>query len=267
MNIIESMLRENTGSHFLDSGSAYGRNHERNAKRPAGAFDKEPEATIEFGAYSGNKPDIMVTISVYHFLKSRLSLAKNLDRRFKRFCDKPEHKSESYFSLAQSWLDHLASQGTEIEGLYGDSSPMTVNTYNGEDLLSQTIQYTLFKIEFTYYVILFVHGGCDVRGGYTTPRVFEVTASDPANLFDNARASIYCEDYEACGAFWDTENGCYWRREDGKGDEFDRLDQLEAIKAEDGAEWVRGKLLINADRTAACPCCGKRLGVSAFPGC
>lgn len=260
-NIFANMLRENTGRALLDSGDYYGRNWERNQKRPAKAFDLEPEATVEFGAYSGTKADIVASLSVYHFLRSRLTLAKNLDRRFRRFCDKPEHERSTYFALASEWLDHLAATGTEIKGLYGEREPMTVNTYNGEDLLSQVIQYTLFSIDETYYVILFIHGGCDVRGGYTRPRVFEVTASDPADMFDNARASIYCEDYEGCGAYWDTENGCYWRRESG---EFDRLDQLEVIKEADGATWERGKLLVREDRSAACPCCGKRLGISAF---
>jgi hypothetical protein len=249
--IIAKMLRENTGRHFMDSGDAYGRNWERNQGR---SFDGEPEATVDF------KYDIEVTINVYHFLKDRLTLSEKLDRKFKRFCNRPENADESYFALVAKFVDTL-----DASGLYGEGSPLTVNTYNGEDLLSQVIQFTLFRLDHTDYVILQIHGGADVRGGYTTPRVFEVNG-DATCMFDNARATIYCTgDRNACGAYWDTENGCSWHR-DGNYVGPGQLQDYDRTSEEKGETWEAGKLHVLADRSALCPCCGSPLKAAQWPG-
>lgn len=259
MNIIATMLRENTGANFLDSGSAYGRHHERNQGR---SFESEPEATADF------KYDVEVTINVYHFLKSRVTLAANLDRQFKRFSDREENRNDGWLAISDAWLKHLSSKGREISGLYGEGSPMVVNTYNGEDLLSQVLQFTLFRMDHTDYVLLQVHGGCDVRGGYTRPRVMEVNG-DACNMFDNARASIYCTgDQDKCGAYWDTENGCSWHREGNYGGTGaqTQLDKYDRTAEEKGETWEAGKLHVLADRSALCPCCGSPLKPAMFPG-
>lgn len=249
--ILSNMLRENTGRALCDSGDAYGRNWERNQSRN---FDKEPAATADF------KYDVEVTLNVYHWLADRLTFAEGLDRKFKRFCNREENKNESYLALMEMFAEKLGASG-----LYGDGSPMTVNTYNGEDLLSQVIQFTLFRLDHTDYVILQVHGGADVRGGYTRPRVFEVSG-DAANMFDNARATIYCTgDHDKCGAYWDTENGCSWHRDGnyvgpGQLQDYDRTDE------DKGETWEAGKLHVRSDRSALCPCCGSPLAPAAFPG-
>lgn len=252
--IIAGMLTENTGRHLLDSGSAYGRNWERNQRRQ---FENEPAATVDF------KYDVEVTLNVYHWLNDRLTLAPNMDRRFRRFCNRKEHENESYLNLMEMWANSLGASG-----LYGEGSPMTINTYNGEDLLSQVIQFTLFRLDFTDYVVLQVHGGCDVRGGYTRPRVFEVNG-DACGMFDNARASIYCTgDHDKCGAYWDTENGCSWHFQGNYGgsDAKTQLQDYDRTKEEDGQTWEAGKLHVLADRSALCPCCGSPLKAAPFPG-
>jgi len=253
MNLIAKMLRENTGSHFLDSGSAYGRNHERNQSRK---FEAEPQATADF------KYGVEVTVNLYHWLADRVVLAANLDRQFRRFCNR--HKDESYFALVPMWLKHLGDQGMEITGIYGEGEPVTVNTYNGEDLLSQTIQYTYFTLDHTSYVLLQVHGGCDVRGGYTMPRVFECSES----IFDNARATIYCTgDRDECGAYWDTDDTCHWYREGACGLGADtQLEAYERTEQDKGEVWEAGKLHVQSDRSALCPCCGSPLKPAMFPG-
>jgi len=261
--IIANMLKENTGRALMDSGDAYGRNYERNQSRQ---FDKEPSVTLDF------KYGIEATINVYHFLDSRLTLARDLDRKFQRFCARKEHENESYFSLVGMWLDTL----DQPRGLYGEGEPMTVNTYNGEDLLSQVIQYTLFRIDDTDYVILQVHGGCDVRGGYTKPRVFEVNG-DAACMFDNARATIYCTnrgkvaglfgEMEACGAYWDTENGHSWHREGNYASAGGtQLQDYDRTEEEKGESWEAGKLHVLKDRSALCPCCGAPLKADHMGG-
>lgn len=253
MNIFTSMLRENTGSHFLDSGSAYGRNHERNQKVD---FEAQPAATLDF------KYEIEVTLSVYHWLKDRLTLAANLDRQFQRFSARKANADMGWLEVSAAWL---ASK--DARGLYGEGSPMLVNTYNGEDLLSQTLQFTIFRLDFTDYVMLQVHGGCDVRGGYTRPRVFEING-EATCMLDNARATIYCTgDRDACGAYWDTENGCSWHREGNYGGmgAKTRLEAYDRTTEDKGETWEAGKLHVRSDRSALCPCCGSPLAASAFP--
>jgi len=50
-----------------------------------------------------------------------------------------------------------------------------VNTYNGESMLSQVLQYTsLYHPDEGYYILLQIHGGCDVRGGYTDAKLFRL---------------------------------------------------------------------------------------------
>ena len=46
--LIYSMLVENTGSHMLDSGGAYGRHHQRNASKTIEDFENEPEEQYLF---------------------------------------------------------------------------------------------------------------------------------------------------------------------------------------------------------------------------
>ena len=95
----------------------------------------------------------------------------------------------------------------------GDSlGPFITNTYNGEDLLSQVLQYhyatitegpdceqaetetiqslLASEIDGRAFVLLAIHGGCDVRGGYTRPRFFWITDDDGISIFDNARCSL-----------------------------------------------------------------------------
>src|SRR5690606_21387600 len=55
------------------------------------------------------------------------------------------------------------------------------NTYNGEEFLSQTLQGTNLHLrgnesnfEFPDYVLLQVHNGADVRGGYTDAKLFKL---------------------------------------------------------------------------------------------
>lgn len=255
--IIAGMLKENTGRAMCDSGDAYGRNWERNQQR---SFEAEPEATADF------KYGVEVTINVYHFLKERVTLSESMDRKFRRFCNRKENANESYLALADAWL---ATFDERVSGLYGEGSPMTVNTYNGEDLLSQVIQFTLFRLDHTDYVILQIHGGADVRGGYTRPRVFEVNG-DATCMFDNARASIYCTgDHDKCGAYWDTENGHSWHREGNYGGTAAKtqLQDYDRTEEEKGESWEAGKLHVLKDRSALCPCCGAPLKPAQFPGC
>ena len=64
---IYKMLTENTGTHFLDSGGANGRNWQRNQTKTIKDFQDEPEAKLSFDV-SGDHIYLEPTVSVFHKL-------------------------------------------------------------------------------------------------------------------------------------------------------------------------------------------------------
>jgi hypothetical protein len=216
--VLIEMMTENTGRHMLDSGGAYGRNWEQNQDL---GFVKAPAVELsDYGVY--------VSHNVYHWLKERVTYDEELDTRFQEFCKGREDTH---------WLQDMEefAESLEASGLYGDGNPFTVNTYNGECSLSQTLQFTYFELNGTSYIALQIHGGCDVRGGYTRPRIFEVD-DDGVSVLCFADGHVGCSE---CDAAWYTDNGGYnWYPSDRE-DEF-KGDDLEAV-----------------DGKFTCPACGE----------
>lgn len=182
--VLVDMLTENTGRHLLDSGGAYGRNWERNQGLTVeAALEREP---ITVNVYNGEID--YFTVDVFHFLRERIEYAADLDAELHTFADQEEWEREPWMAVVDAWCESLEDTGREIEyGVYGQGARdgMWVNTYNGEDLLSQVLQYAICGIDGDNVYILQIHGGCDVRGGYTAPRVFY--DSGEYSLLDNAR--------------------------------------------------------------------------------
>ena len=142
--------------------------------------------------------------------------------------------------------------GLDIGGFYGEGSPVVVNTYNGEDALSQVLQYVYFTADHEEYVVLQIHGGCDVRGGYTAPKVFK--CSEEHSIFDNARGSIVCEnDHEHYWATDDSYNFCFEGNFVGE-----KLNDYDVLELDEGEDWKEGKLCYR-DKEVYCPLCGGKL--------
>lgn len=281
--VISEMLQENTGRHMLDSGGAYGRHWERNQGRN---FDGESPSIVEFNVRDGEL-EIMVTHNVYHWLNERLEYEPKLQYTFDRWAELPANEDEGWLYLMEEFAKTLGGKG-----IYGDGEPMTINTYNGEDLLSQTIQYTYFEIDDIYgppslkskdddvelmveggcYVLLQIHGGCDVRGGYTAPKVFRV--KDEGLMFDNARASIQCS--ECHDHYWYTDDGYHYYENGTCGTGYKQLETYPSEEVEEEPESVgkhpdlfvegdtpyaydhAGTVLVYEER-AFCPICGGEL--------
>ncbi len=162
--IIESMLKENTGASFLDSGGAYGRNYERNQKRD---FAKEPACEVECHEYNG-EVELLIYYNLYHYLTNFLDYdedCEKLNKEYNDFCNLFDNKEESWYHCLDKWLDKF-------------DDVRSWNTYNYENILSQVIQGSDFAFEKNQYIALQIHGGCDVRGGYTKPVIFKVPEMD-----------------------------------------------------------------------------------------
>lgn len=169
LEVLAGMFTENTGQHLLDSGGAYGRNYEKHAGKTWRDFMSAPYLRVETD---------YLTLNTFHYLADRLTYSPGMDAAFQEY----SQTSDGY---------HLEDMETWPETL-GATEVYTCNTYNGESALDQTLQFTAFDLNGSAYVILQVHGGCDVRGGYTRPRVF--MTSDYFLLFDFERVSATCSD-------------------------------------------------------------------------
>lgn len=241
-NTLQKMMTENTGRHMLDSGGAYGRNWERNQGRK---FDSEPAATL------CTRYGISVTLNVYHWLKERVRLHRSLDAKFRNFAKR--HDDASSRELVGTWLDQLTDAcGNTPTGFDEHGEPVEINTYNGESLLSQVLQFTYFELDGEAFVALQIHGGCDVRGGYTEPRIFEIIGEEYC-MMDYTNAGIYCG---GCDVRWYTDDaGNHWYANDTGPD----LDNLDETTEEAGQAWEAGNLHKLADGSLLCPCCGSKL--------
>jgi hypothetical protein len=163
--LVYKMLTECTGKHMCDSGF-YGRHWERNQKKSIEDFENEPEEHIyREGDY------IYRDLSVYHYL-SELELDYICDR----------------FNRIQSQSDNWDSDFNSDEFVYGVSSEAqqvlehhneviiirSWNTYNGESDLTQTLQGANLTINDEEYILIQIHNGADVRGGYTDAKLFKL---------------------------------------------------------------------------------------------
>lgn len=267
-DVLQEMFKEDTGQAMMDSGGepqfdeagnytgskyGYGRNHERNQARN---FDAEPLADLRFSTWGSKDEDpkleVDFTFSTYQWLIERLDYDAEMDARFHKFAEQPEHSDTPWLGL----MEEFASGRPNASGIYGDGDPMTVNTYNHENLLDQTLQFTYWEEGEGHesYVLLQVHGGADVRGGYTKPRAFTVNNSfGDLAVFDYAEGRMGCGN-EDCDARWYTDDGYHWYNDE----EQKRLEDYPLTEAPEV-----GGIHVNGDEdTASCPICAKGLLVA-----
>lgn len=162
---ITNMLKEDTGTHFLDSGGTNNRHHQKNKNIN---FDELP--SVEFDIYNN---EIDYTINLYHYL---MSANLELDTKchiFNKLQDNSndwdatgEH-TECYGVSFKAW-NYLKINNYDVNVLN------TWNTYNGQTFLSQVLQGSYLDINGESYVLFQVHGGADVRGGYTNAKLFKM---------------------------------------------------------------------------------------------
>ncbi len=167
--IIYEMLTENTGRHLLDSGGDDGRAWQRNQVKSLDDFKNESRTQFDAKYYEA-------TISTFHHLVDALEYSQEYTELF----------DEVAMSNADmGWLELMESFPTAV----GWERLFTENSYNRESLLSQVIQYTVYRNATDIVVALQIHGGADVRGGYTRPRLF--TMNEEYSLI-NEYGTIYC---------------------------------------------------------------------------
>jgi hypothetical protein len=225
--VLTEMLTENTGVDLLDSGGAYGRHWEKNQGATVEGFVNGPKAIL--GRYG-------VTFSVFHYLNSHLEYNPIVDKIFQDWMNEPVRKEESYFSCVYEW--------TELQD--NDDYHGSFLTYNNEsNCLSQDFQADVFQYDGVTYCCLSIHGGCDIRGGYTRPRVFEILTESFG--FDTGDYSLFTVDRKADDVCLDIRygemtdrDGCYIGREDSLYNWANFWEEAEGcpIWDEDNDRWI-----------------------------
>ena len=207
--IIYEMLTENTGRHMLDSGGDSGRAWQRNQVKSLEDFRNEAQTHFDARYYDA-------TISLFHHLNDRLT-----------YSEEWTHELHTYAKSRDdaSWLEIMESFPTEM----GLERGFTENSYNRESLLSQVIQYVTFSDGARNLVMLQIHGGADVRGGYTAPRVFEM--DDEYSLIMES-ASIFCtgDAVDSDGPHRFDSNGSEWTHEGEYSRDFDPYQMSERAR-------------------------------------
>ena len=159
-NLVFKMLQQNTGIHMCDSGGENGRMWQRNAKKTLKDFKNEPEATLDI---ADGWMDI--SISTFHHLTRTLELDKFCDKFNKLPCS--DWDGDFYGTSAKQceWL--------EGHGFEQNKHRREFNTYNWDSNLSQVLQGSFLTCDgLGDYVLLQIHNGADVRGGYTDAKLF-----------------------------------------------------------------------------------------------
>jgi hypothetical protein len=160
-NMIYKMLKTNTGINMCDSGGANGRMWQRNASKSLADFKAEPIVILYFDGYMD------VTFSVFHHLTKTLELDEFCEKFNRMKC---ENWDGEFFGTSAKQCAWLEKNGFEV-----DKYRREFNTYNYDSDFSQVLQGTFLR-QGGYvdnYVLLQIHQGADVRGGYTDAKLFK----------------------------------------------------------------------------------------------
>jgi hypothetical protein len=162
--VLNDMLKENTGINMLDSGGESGRHWQRNKFVD---FTKQPEIIYDESGYTKN---------IFPFLNKFLTFDSSA-KKYQDIYDKKFGKSkESDMKDMEDFGDYLKQKGISKSDDYlvSDKKMSITNTYNDDSVLSQDLQYGMFYDGKEYFVVLQIHNGADIRGGYTKPKIFAV---------------------------------------------------------------------------------------------
>ena len=244
-SVIANMLSENTGSSVCDSGGDNGRHWQINK---CVNLASQASASVKFRVYQ-DKIDICFSISTYHFMNEKLSHSEEFQTLLDAFIEN-RSEYEGTCEIHHKFIEHLEEDlGYELTGIYGEGKPITENTYNSFDALTQCLLYTYFTHDGSEYACVQTHNGADVRGGYSMPVMFEV--NEELGIFDNAKGSLYCND---CNASWYTDDaGFHWYENNSEGN----LKDFSAELRDDASEGEAGIVVVNDSKEAFCPCCGE----------
>lgn len=200
--IIEQKLRSKTARHPKDS---WGVRHDKQ-NEDVESFEDQPVIQKEV-----TDDGVIIYVSVYHFLTATLE---------------NDEASARLNSMFQLYMDN--TDENYLQAMYSfTGAERAVNTSNHESLLSQTLQYVTFdaqesnptgfiepkdktEIYDENYVLLQIHQGADLRGGYTRPVVLKIRDID---MFRLGNHDINAETTDENGervTWYSDDAGAHW---------------------------------------------------------
>lgn len=160
MTTLTHMFVEPTAHSIIDSGSIYGRAYAHNASRD---FSAEPQAKL---STKYDWPEITVN-TVQHL---DACLEEDVVCRAFNAIPNETWDGELCWGITAEHDEFLNAIGADVADAW--------NTYNWDNCFDQTLQGSRVEINDEEYVLLQVHGGCDVRSGYTDAKLFKVIDPD-----------------------------------------------------------------------------------------
>lgn len=234
---LAKMFIEGVPRSLVDSGMVYGYNYDYNRENPVW---EQPESRVEFSVLGDGRLDIDLRLNTFRLLANQLEYDKEANRKFQKWVKKLDSEDEY-------WRDHLDEFPAVSRSDFTPERWIIDNTCNGYTLLDQ--QFVFSYCPNSSYVIIELHGGCDIRWGYTAPVFFRV---DFCNDFNPcSRGTICCTD---CDAYWDYD--CYMSL-DYCNDDIPGIMDLKDYPCEKGEEGKKGIVVVNEKHEAFCPICGK----------
>ena len=155
--ILGKILRENTGQVLVDSGGYNGRDYQK--RRTIKSFSAIPEQWAF--EYLGDK---FLKKNAFLFLAEHLTYDPEMTRKLLRTVENPYDSCQIL-----EFIESIEDRTLDINW-----SSVLENS-----ILDVTIEFDPFEHDGDEYIILQVHGGCDIRWGYTKPRAFKVQELGP----------------------------------------------------------------------------------------
>jgi hypothetical protein len=272
--VIAEMMRENMGASILDSGGAYGRSWQRALTRD---FSRRERASLRASVWVFEgcpRIDLDLSIDLHSYLSDRLDYDASMTATYKRFARRVEHRNSYVLEIMEAFPKFLEDvKGFDVREMWCE------NSCNQDNLLSGAVQFVQFAADGTTYVALQIHGGCDLRGGYTSPKLFACDDtfgdwnhaqifpdwSEIAEIQDRLRdrharqpflfdseAAWNDAEIETLGdeVWWDY--GSY----DDHGEACKSFDEYEPLSIESRSEYKRGRLCVLPDHRVLCPVTG-----------
>ena len=193
--VLHGMFMEEAGSHFLDSGDSYGRASDAHracpdllAKPAVAAYysDDDGEGEDDGGGQDGakgedkdgakgedEKASSLALRSSFHALDATLEYSAELDAKFERFVAANDDGRKNWTELAEMFAaekDAAFSWDGNAHNTYWFDNPL--------DAPFQWLEFDAFVSDGTTdrrqvrAVLVQMHLGCDIRGGYGRPRAF-----------------------------------------------------------------------------------------------
>lgn len=186
-----TLVRQNTGSHCMDSGGANGRHWQRPAIKK--------DSWLSFYEYKDGEFDVSASLNLVSFLDAHLEIDQKLTKKLHATIKK--QTGPIYYSGAAELLADL----TGLKVINSD------NSYNHDNDLTQDIQFSAVSDQDEWYfsdktlIVLETHNGADIRGGYSDYVVCKPLNDDMSGFFDQVCGISILSGKDSSGKVLDRE--------------------------------------------------------------